>query len=95
MKKITIRQKGVSDTFLLDDDETEISEYSKNCSKLFQSSNIYMLKTSQSCVIGRPSQLCSITVENIEIKEDIPEPVKKVEKKKDDEIQQDIITDIE
>lgn len=88
MRRITIYQSEASKVELYDDDTSDINEYCKEISKLFQMSNIVVLNTTRSSFIGRPSQLKSIVVSDIVIEE--PKEVKN-ENEKD----QDIITDVD
>lgn len=97
MKKITIYQRGVTDVDIFDDDNEDLDKYCQELSKIFNMSNVVMLKTSTSTFIGRPSQITGVTVVDAEssnqqtieteIKEESPP-----KRKKSDE---DIITDID
>lgn len=99
MRKITIYQRGSSNVEILDDSDTDLTEYCKELSKLFQMTNVAILKTSHSTFIGRPSRLTGIVVEDeeevIEIEnEDIEDELNDI-KEKVEEIQEDIITDMD
>lgn len=98
MKKIKIYQRDASDVELLDDSDEDIDVYCHELSKMFQMSNVVILKTSSSTFVGRPSQLSGIVVEDdqTDATKTIEPTVKKpVEKVKPKEIVEDIITDIE
>ena len=66
MKKITIYQRGASDVEILDDSDETIDVYCQELSKVFNMSNVVILKTSTSTFIGRPSQLAGVVVEDTE-----------------------------
>ena len=67
MKKITIYQRDSSDVEIFDDTNEHLDEYCQDLAKIFNLSNVVILKTSKSTFIGRPSQLTSLTVEDIEL----------------------------
>jgi hypothetical protein len=102
MKRITIYQQKSPVVEVIDDSDMNTDEYCNELSKLFQSSNIAILKTSQSTFIGRPSKINSIVLEDIELHgnetveaKSPSEPDVKVTEKVTEEIQEDIITDID
>jgi hypothetical protein len=68
MKKIRIYQRDAQVVELLDDSDMDFDEYCKEISKVFQVSNITILKTTTQTFIGRPSQLTGLTVENVDSK---------------------------
>jgi hypothetical protein len=63
MKKIKIYQKNSQPIELFDNSDVDMSEYCKDLSKVFQVSNVVILKTSEQTFIGRPSQLTGLIVE--------------------------------
>lgn len=99
MKKITIYQREASDVEILDDSDMDIDSYCQEISKMFNMTNVVILKTTQSTFIGRPSQLTGIVVEEfgveqeVELEPELEEPEEIPEKV--EEIQEDIITDID
>jgi hypothetical protein len=104
MRRITVYQKDSDSVELLDDSDTNLEEYCRELSKLFQMTNVSILKTSHSTFIGRPSQLIGIVVEDTdtgEIMEETPEVENTTEGDipddlpKEEEIEEDIITDID
>ena len=96
MKKITIYQQGSSSVEILDDSDLPLDGYCQELSRLFQMSNISILKTSQSTFIGRPSQLTGIVVEDTEteVVKIIPETDNEIPPEKE-KTQEDIITDVD
>jgi hypothetical protein len=98
MRKITLYQNGSSNVEILDDSDLDIDQYCQELSKLFQMSNVSILKTSESVFIGRPSKLSGIVVEDFKETEDIvSENVQEASSpvKEEPEIQEDIITDMD
>jgi hypothetical protein len=102
MKTITIYQKDASDVVIIDDSKDPIDNYCQELSKLFQMTNVTILKTSTATFIGRPSQLSGIVVtedekqQEVKLEEPVSDtPEKVVEEEKKEEIQEDIITDID
>lgn len=96
MRKITIYQQGSSNVEVFDDNDVPLDEYCNDLSKVFQMTNVTILKTSQSTFIGRPSQLTGIVVEDLETVEErvVPEKVIELPLKKE-QIEEDIITDMD
>jgi hypothetical protein len=100
MRKIIIYQKDSDNVEILDDSDTELEEYCQELSKIFQMTNVSILKTSHSTFIGRPSQLNGIVVEEMSGDPDEPEVSEmsddpKPEGPPNEEIHEDIITDID
>jgi len=100
MRKITIYQKGSSNVEILDDSDMNIDEYCQELSRLFQMTNVSILKTSHSTFIGRPSQLTGIVVEDEQSEQQLeispePEDTESTVEEPAEEIQEDIITDID
>lgn len=83
MKKLKVIFDSSPPEFLYDEDDRNITDYSKSLSSLFVSGNIVIMETTSGNLILRPSKLVSIKVE-----EDI---VVKNESKKDEN--EDIISD--
>jgi len=96
MKKITIYQRGVPNVDIFDDDNEDLDKYCQELSKIFNMSNVVILKTSSTTFIGRPSQITGLNVEDIEsnnqqtIETEIIEESPPEEEKPDE----DIITDM-
>lgn len=96
MKKITIYQKGNIPIEVFDDSDEAIDEYSKELSKLFQSTNIAILKTSTCNVLVRPSALTGLFVEDSnEFDPTVESKDLAVEIKLPEKVEEDIITDID
>ena len=99
MRKITIYQKGSENVEIFDDSDMDLVEYCQELSKLFQMTNVSILKTSHSTFIGRPSRLTGIVVEDeeevVEIENEIIEDEPDEIEEKVEEIQEDIITDMD
>jgi len=95
MRKITIYQKGSENVEILDDSDMDLVEYCKELSKLFQMTNVSILKTSHSTFIGRPSRLTGIVVEDEKEVVEIENEVIEAKLDKVEEIQEDIITDMD
>jgi len=100
MKKITIYQRGASNVEIFDDAKDDLDIYCQELSKIFNVSNVVILKTSTSTFIGRPSQLTGLTVEDTESNakqelESIPEIVEESSPPEEDNSDVDIITDID
>ena len=62
MKKIVIYLDDSKLLTLLDDDETNIEEYSKEISKILESSKVCILETTSGNVLIKPSKISSIYV---------------------------------
>jgi hypothetical protein len=99
MKLIRIYQRGTETLELLDDDDTELTEYQKEISKFFKSSNVSIIETSSCSFVGKPSQVTGITVEEVEVikdeddKQEDSQITFEVEDK--EPVEQDIITDMD
>jgi len=100
MKRITIFQEGSSAIAIDDSDEQKIEQYTKELSKLLESSNVSILHTSSSSIIIRPNKISSIVVSDMgsptpskqESNECKKQPKKK-EKKNEKEVIENSITD--
>jgi hypothetical protein len=100
MKKITIFQRSSSPIILYDESEDDLDVYNDALSKLFQTGNVNIIKTSEATLLVRPNDISGIMVEEENYIDPIDEPEdveEKEEKDEDDkqEIEEDIITDIE
>ena len=97
MKKIVIEKKNGPPIILTDNDDTEISKYTKKCSEILELSNVSIIETSSSSAIVRPKEVISIVISEL-LNEDKstdliePEKTKEVDSISDDE---DYITDEE
>jgi hypothetical protein len=95
MKQILIEKKNGPPIILTDDDDTNISEYTKKCSEILELSNVSIIETSSSSAIIRPKEVTSIVISELSNENkstDLVKPEKTVEVDKisDDE---DYITD--
>lgn len=101
MKKIIICQRGAPNVKTIDDSDEEHDEYCKKLSAIFNMTNVVMLKLSNSTFMVRPSQLVSLTVEDLDTKIEkkiAPKIAPKnevVKKSPPVEQQVDIITDVD
>lgn len=102
MKKITIYQRGASNVEILDDTNEDHDVYCQELSKVFNITNVVILKTSTSTFIGRPSQLTSLTVEDTELtiqqteeSTENPDDVEEINLPEEEKTDVDIITDID
>jgi len=92
MKKIIkILQSNVEPLIIEDENDSELSEYSSDLSKLLSVGNVTILETSSSNVIIRPHQITSIVI--TEEGKRKRKYTKRKTKPKEDELQEDIITD--
>lgn len=82
-KKIRIfTESGLIET--IDSDESPLEEYSKNLSKLLESSNVSILETSSGSLILRPSKISGIYISEEKIlKESKKYSTMKVDKTED------------
>jgi hypothetical protein len=95
MKKITIYQHGVPNVDIFDDDSGDLDKYCQELSKIFNLSNVVILKTSATTFIGRPSQITGLTVEDIESNDQQTIETEIVEEVSQEEKEVDIITDMD
>lgn len=99
MKQIIIEKKNGPSIILTDDDNSEISTYTKKCSKLLDLSTISIIETSSSCVVVRPNDISSIQISEINNelntieKPDVPTPKGPIETEDIITDDEDIITD--
>ena len=77
MKRIVIYQENIEPIILNDDDNSQISSYVENLSKILDLKRIVTLQTTYKLLILRPSKIVSISVSesNEEIKNRIEEDV--------------------
>jgi len=75
MRKIIILSENTPNIEILDDTNKDFDQYCEELSKIFQESNIAILKTSGSTTIIRPSKLVGIEV--IELKDPPAPPAKR------------------
>jgi len=100
-KHLTIFQENNAPIVMIDEDERDLSEYSKALSSFMTLDNISILETSTSVAIIRPSRISSILVEPInqfEEKTKAEKPPIKIPgrtKKKINKKKVDIITDVD
>jgi hypothetical protein len=96
-KTVTFFQENNAPITMVDEDETDLKDYSKSLSNFMSQTNISILEMSSSHLIIRPSKVTSIVIDETEItdepKPQIKRPVKK-DKKKIKEQSMDIITDV-
>jgi hypothetical protein len=97
MKKITIYQRGVPNVDIFDDDNEDLDKYCQELSKIFNMSNVVILKTSTSTFIGRPSQITGLNVEDIESnnQQTIETEIKEESPPEEEPPVEDIIMDID
>ena len=62
MKRIVIYQENVEPIILNDNSNEQISSYTENISKIFNSTRIITLQSSDKVVIIRPTKIVSISV---------------------------------
>jgi hypothetical protein len=62
MKKITIYNDESQELILIDDDDTDLTLYTKQVSKILESQKICILETSSGNAILKPSKINSIFV---------------------------------
>jgi hypothetical protein len=72
MKQILIEKKNGPPIILTDDDDTEISDYTKKCSELLELSNVSIIETSSSSAIIRPKEVTSIVISELSNEESGP-----------------------
>ena len=100
-KHLTIFQENNAPIVMIDEDERDLTEISKDLSSFMTLDNISILETSTSVAIIRPSRISSILVETIdqfEEKTKVDKPQIKIpgrtKKKKTTNKKVDIITDV-
>jgi len=100
MNRVQINLKHGTNVNLIDDnDDMTRDQLSENLSALFSINSVAILKTNNTSLIIRPSDISSIQVDSVEEAEKpkvekIPAPPKK-EPEKEPEIVEDIITDMD
>ncbi len=97
MKKITIYQRGVPNVDIFDDDNEDLDKYCQELSKIFNMSNVVILKTSSTTFIGRPSQITGLNIEDIESnnQQTIETEIKEESPPEEETPDEDIITDMD
>jgi hypothetical protein len=65
MKVIKIFHENAEPIKIEDHDSRNLSEYTKDLSKVLEASNVTILETSSGSVIIRPSRVCSIIVSEV------------------------------
>jgi len=75
MKKITIKQKNSEAIILIDNDNSELTSYTKEISKVMELSKICILETTSGNTILKPSEINSISVEEFEFDKKIDEKI--------------------
>jgi hypothetical protein len=75
-KCLTIFQENNSPIIMVDEDDRDLSEYSKELSSFMTLDNISIIETSNSAAIIRPSKISSILVEDVDVTEEEPKPEK-------------------
>ena len=93
MKEIKILQNGVDPIVVQDDDDMELSEYTKKISSLLEMENVAILETSSRNIIVRPHRLVSIEVSEQTKKEKEVVKVQKCSSIKDEPKYVDMIID--
>ena len=96
MKKIIkILQRNVEPLIIEDKDDSELSEYIQNLSKLLSVGHVTILETNDSSHIVRPHQIVSISVveEGVRKRKYTKRKATSKDEPKKNTIQEDIITD--
>lgn len=93
MKSIVVFQESGESITLLDDDSTDLSEYSQNLTALLEISNVSILETSEGSLIARPSKINFIKVSEVKEELEVEEEPPVEEKEEPTEEHIDIITD--
>jgi len=68
MKRIVIYQENIEPIVLNDDDNTQISSYVENLSKMLDLKRIVTIQTTDKVLIVRPSKVTSISISEIDEK---------------------------
>lgn len=83
MKKIVIIYKNAEPFVLNDNDNSDITSYSKELTKVMELSKICILETSEGSIILRPSEIASIFVKDFELGKGIVKQENNETKKED------------
>ena len=82
MKEIVVYQENVlSPVVIIDEDDSNLTEYSKKISAVLEASNVTILETSSGCVILRPHKITSLLIKEMDIVKSKEIEVKTEEKK--------------
>ena len=94
MKKIVIYQEKSEPIVLLDNDDTEVEVYTKNFTKVLESSKVCMIEVTSSNVLIKPSKINSIVISELTDSNSKEQHIKKekIQKNKNTEVD-DIIKD--
>ena len=97
MRTITIHQSDAENIKVLDDSEDPMDQYCSNLAELMKMGNVAILKTSSASVVLRPSKIVGIKVEDGASTQSITPPETQPEEPqvKEQEIAEDIITDVD
>jgi len=68
MKKIIINQKDLKEIELLDDDQKDLTTYTKEISKIMELTKICILETTFGNIIIKPSEISSINILEVDNK---------------------------
>ena len=82
-KEITILQENASSIVIDDNDDRDLDEYTSELSRLLESNNVSIVKTSSCSVIIRPNKIASIVVREFP-SSSIDNDMQQQMKKKDD-----------
>jgi len=93
MKKMTINKVSGESITVLDEDDTDILDYSKQASSIMEASNVTLVETSEKILIVRPHSIESIEVSEIKVDKEKGEEIEDDEDIKEVEEHIDIITD--
>ena len=91
MNRISINLKRGNSVVIADDDDTPQDELLENLSTLFSVNNVAILKTKDTSVIIRPSDISSVEVKSM----DTPVEEKPLPPKVEPKIVEDIVTDMD
>ena len=75
MKKIIIYNDESKELTLIDDDDTELTAYTKQVSKIMESTKVCILETSSGNTILKPSKINSIFVTELSLPEINEKPI--------------------
>ena len=75
MKKIIIYNDESKELILIDDDDTELTAYTKQVSKIMESTKVCILETSSGNTILKPSKINSIFITELPLPEINEKPI--------------------
>lgn len=95
MKKIVIYQESNPLVYLEDEDNSNISEYTKKISSILEANNVTILETTSGCLVVRPHKINSISIVEVDKIQTGVEPLQSGVQKLEvpDEEHEDVITD--